>query len=118
MEYNPASGRSWRWISEHGVIRARAARRALRLAIAGETEGFPRPTTISVRVGDRQIGRWTVQPRFAVETEIPGAALGEGETAIVIDSDQFFVPAERSRRTQDRRHLALRVDEVRLTPVF
>ena len=118
MEYNPATGRSWRWMSEHGVIRARAAGRALRLDITGEVEGFSRPTTVSVRIGDRAIGRWTVRNQFAVQTQIPAAAVAEGETAIAIESDQFFVPAERSRRTADRRHLALRIEQVRLTPVF
>jgi len=71
-----------------------------------------------VRIGDRAIGRWTVRNQFAVQTQIPAAAAAEGETAVVIESDQFFVPAERSRRTADRRHLALHIEEVRLTPVF
>jgi hypothetical protein len=118
MEYNPATGRSWRWMSERGVIRARAAGRALRLDITGEVEGFSRPTTVSVRIGDRAIERWTVRDQFAVQTQIPASAVADGETAVAIESDQFFVPAERSRRTADRRHLALRIAEVRLTPVF
>jgi hypothetical protein len=118
MEYNPATGRSWRWMSEHGVIRVRAQGRALRLDVAGDAEGFSRPTTVSVRIGTRAIGRWTVRNRFEVQAPIPAAALADGETAIDIESDQFAVPAERSRRTQDRRHLALKVDELKLTPVF
>jgi hypothetical protein len=118
MEYNPATGRSWRWMSEQGVIRVRSPRRALTLEIEGSTEGFSRPTTLSVRVGDRAIGRQTVRDQFDVRMPIPAEALGDGETAIVIESDQFFVPAERSGRTRDRRHLALRVSEVRVTPVF
>ena len=31
-----------------------------------------------------------------------------GET-IVLETDQVYVPAERSRRTEDRRHLGLRI---------
>jgi hypothetical protein len=116
MEYNPATGRSWRWMSEHGVIRARTAHHALRLEIAGETERFSRPTIVSVRVGDRAIARWTVRNQFTVQTRIPPEALADDETALVVETDQYFVPAERSPRTQDRRHLALRVDDVQLTP--
>jgi hypothetical protein len=116
MEYNPASGRSWRWMSEHGVIRARAERHALRLSMRGETEGFSRPTRITVRVGDRVVAQSTVNSRFTIQAEIPADLLTGDETAIVVESDQFFVPAERSRRTQDRRHLALRVYEVQLRP--
>ncbi len=117
MEYNPATGRSWRWISEQGVIRTRALHGALTLRIAGETEGFFRTTNVSVRVGTRAIGRWAVGSQFAVETVIPADAPANDETAMVIESDQFFIPAERSRRSQDRRHLALRVNDVSLTPV-
>jgi hypothetical protein len=116
MEYNPATGRSWRWMSEHGVMRARAERRALRLSMRGETEGFSRPTRITVRVGDRVVAQSTVNSRFTIQAEIPADLLTGDETAIVVESDQFFVPAERSRRTQDRRHLALRVYEVQLRP--
>jgi hypothetical protein len=116
MEYNPATGRSWRWMSERGVIRARAERRALRLSMRGETEGFSRPTRITVRVGDRVVAQSSVNSRFTVQAEIPADLLAGEETQIVVESDQFFVPAERSRRTQDRRHLALRVFEVQLRP--
>ena len=118
MEYNPATGESWRWISERGVIRARAGHRALTLRVEGETESFWRATNVSVRVGERAIARWTVRNQFAVQAQIPADVLANDETAIVIESDRFFVPAERSRRTQDRRHLALRVDRGALTPVF
>ncbi len=81
MEYNPATGRSWRWMSERGTIRARAGHQALRLDIVGETEGFSRSTHISVRVGERAIGRWTVDSQFAVQAQIPADALADGENA-------------------------------------
>jgi hypothetical protein len=116
MEYNPVTGRSWRWMSEHGVIRARAERRPLRLSMRGETEGFSRPTRITVRVGDRVVAQSTANGRFVVQADIPADLLTGEETAIGVESDQFFVPAERSRRTQDRRHLALRVYEMQLRP--
>jgi hypothetical protein len=121
MESNPVTGRSWRWVSERGVIRARGAQSALTLAIAGDANGVFDKTTVSIRIGNRVIGRWTVRDRFAIETVIPADALPAeraGETVIVVESDRYVVPAERSRRTQDRRHLALRVDEVRLTTAF
>ena len=82
----------------------------------GETEGFSRPTRITVRVGDRVIAQSTANGRFVVQADIPADLLTGEETAIGVESDQFFVPAERSRRTQDRRHLALRVYEVQLRP--
>jgi hypothetical protein len=118
MEYNSATGRPWRWMSDRGVIRVFSGGRPLKLTIAGETEGFTGPTRVTARIGERVIGQWVVGSRFTVQTQIPAAATADGETAIGIESDQFFVPAERSRRSRDRRRLALRVTAVQLTPVF
>jgi hypothetical protein len=69
-----------------------------------------------VRVGDRVAAQSLVNSPFTVQAEIPAELLTADETAVVVESDQFFVPAERSRRTQDRRHLALRVYELQLRP--
>jgi hypothetical protein len=117
MEYNPATGESWRWVSERGVIRARAGHLRVDASRRGETGSVWRATNISVRVA-RTLARWTVRNRFAVQAQIPADVLENDETAIVIESDRYFVPAERSRRTQDRRHLALRMIDVALTPAF
>lgn len=114
MEYNPATGRSWRWMSERGVMNVRAEGRGLRLSLAGETEGFDRPTRVTARVGARVVGQWSVGREFSVDAGIPGDVLAGGDQAVTIESDQYFVPAERSRRTADRRRLALRVFEARL----
>jgi hypothetical protein len=116
MEYNPATGRTWRWMSERGVIRVHAAPRALSLAIYGETEGFSRPTGLKIQVGDRELAHVAVDSPFSLGADIPADLLTGDETAIVVESDQFFVPADRSRRTQDRRHLALKVYNVQLRP--
>jgi hypothetical protein len=114
MEYNPTTARTWRWISERGVLRAQGGAGPLRLAITGET-GVSRPTSVSVRVGDRAVARWTVDGPFSEQVEIPAASIPSADTWLTIDSDQFFVPAERSRRSADRRHLALRIFDVRLS---
>ena len=116
-EYNPSTGRMWRWMSERGVIHVRGEGHALRFILNGITETFSRPTRIRLRVGDRVIGEWTVGPRFAVDAVIPAALQTGDDTIIVVDTDQVFVPAERSRRTQDRRHLSLRVYDCQLRPV-
>ena len=115
-EYNPGTGRSWRWMSEQGVILVRAQRRAMTLSISGETEGFSRPTHISIRIADRPVGQATVDGRFSIRAQVPADLPAGEETAVVVESDQSFVPAERSRRSRDRRRLALRVYAVQLTP--
>jgi hypothetical protein len=115
-EYNPATGRSWRWMSERAVLVARSSRQPLKLTIEGDVESFWKSSHIRVRVGDRELDRWTASGPFAAEVPIPADAIVDDATSIVVESDQFFVPAERSRRSLDHRHLAVRVSEVRLTP--
>ena len=116
-EFNPTTRRLWRWMSERGVIRVRGARATAQLSLRGETETFSRPSHVVARIGDRVVGDWMVGRSFAVQARIPADVLGTGDRDITIEADQFFVPAERSRRTQDRRHLALRVYDAELTPV-
>ena len=45
---------------------------------------------------------------FSIDVPIEARA-GASPEPIVLETDQIYVPAERSRRTQDRRHLGLRI---------
>ena len=85
--------------------------------LTGETDPLPRPSRVTVRVADRVIAQFTVGREFSVQTVIPADLLAADESAIVVETDQIVVPAERSRRTQDRRHLGLRVFDFQLRPV-
>ncbi len=117
MEANPATGRLWRWMSERGVLGVRAKGRRLRFSMAGQTERFSRDSQVTLRIQDRAVAHWTVGRQFRVDADLAPDLLADEETAITIEADQFFVPAERSwRPSNDRRHLALRVDEVQLKP--
>jgi hypothetical protein len=116
-EYNPSTGRMWRWMSERGVIRAHGNGHALRLSLTGETGPFASPSSVTARVGDRVLARWSVGREFSVSARIPADALTGDEREIVVEAERFFVPAERSRRTQDRRHLSLRIYDCQLSPV-
>jgi hypothetical protein len=91
--------------------------RRVRLTLRGETENFSRPSQVSVRVGGRIVAQDMASRRFTMQAQIPADRLPPGETSIAIETDQFFVPAERGR-SRDRRHLALRVYGLELTPVF
>jgi hypothetical protein len=128
LEYNPVTGRLWRWMSERGAIRVRGAAsdrrppaaaggQALRLVLTGETDPLPRPSRVTVRVGDRVIAGFTVGRTFSVQADIADDLLTADENVILVETDQVVVPAERSRSTQDRRHLGLRLFDVQLRPV-
>jgi hypothetical protein len=112
-EYNPALGLQWRWMSERGVLRVHAAGHSLALTLKGESPlvYFSKPSRIVVRVGERIVGEQSVGDAFAIDVRIPAELIGGSESAITIETDQMYVPAERSRRARDRRHLGLRVFE-------
>jgi hypothetical protein len=119
-EYNPSVGLQWRWMSERGVLHVHAAGQPLMLTLTGESPlvYFSKPSHLVVRVGDRVIGEQVLGGAFAIEMRIPADLVAQNESEVVIETDQMYVPAERSRRTGDRRHLGLRVFEcsVRAAP--
>ncbi len=60
LEYNPATGRLWRWSSERAVLRVRSSRRALVLHLEGAFETGARTAHLIVRSGDRVISEHDV----------------------------------------------------------
>src|SRR5262249_15262012 len=118
-EYNPALGLQWRWISERGILRVHAAGRSLMLTMHGEPPSvyFSKPSSVRVTAGAHLVFAHTLATSFAVQARTPAELLAGDESVITIETDRFYVPAERSRRSSDRRHLALRVFECDLRPV-
>jgi hypothetical protein len=115
-EYNPSTGRQWRWTSERAALRIRAGGHALRLVLSGETERSGK-SRITVRIGNRILAQEEIGAHFDMSLGIPADLLSAPETTLLIESDQTHVPAERSwRGSPDRRRLGLRVYECLLTP--
>lgn len=114
-EYNPSTGRQWRWASERASLRVRAEGHALTLSLRGVTEISPRSEVV-VRVGDRILVREQVGSTLALSIGIPAEIVSGPEAIITIESDHFRVPADQSWRSSDHRHLAVRVYECRVTP--
>ena len=112
-EFNPETGRRWRWLSERGQIRVVPATAVgplpvgrLRLHLEGESprKYFSHASNLVVRAGDQTLFDAPVADDFALDIPIPN-----GIDSIVLQTDQVFTPADRSRRTADRRHLGLRI---------
>ena len=114
QEYNPATGVSWRWTSERATLRLRAGKRTLALTCAGETETFSRASRVTVRAGDRVLGTVEAGATFSFTVPVPADLLETGEAALTIETDQTYVPAERSARSHDQRHLGLKVHACRV----
>jgi hypothetical protein len=94
----------------------RAHGRAVALTLRGEIEEASTSHVI-VRVGDRVAAEFSVGRQFARTTIIPAELLGAGESLVAIESGAWYVPAERRWRARDRRRLALKLYECRITPV-
>jgi len=113
-ELNPRTGLRWRWLSERGEVKLIAGREPLVLHIEGESprKYFSRGSHFVIRSRDRVLFDRVLTDDFALDVPIPGAAegiAGPDPAIIALETDQVWVPSERSRRTQDSRHLGLRV---------
>ena len=128
QELNPRTGVRWRWLSQQGTLRMRLPLTRISLDrleapevvlhIEGESPltYFPRGSMLTVRSGWRVQLTRPLNSDFALD--VPITDLGPaGESDITLQTDQTYVPAERSSRTQDRRHLGLRIFKAELRTV-
>jgi hypothetical protein len=115
QEYNPTTGRLWRWTSERAVLRVRTEGHALSLHMDGELEAAA-VSHVVIRAGDRIVAEQDVGKTFSITAAIPAETLAGAEGAITIETSHWYIPAERSWRSSDRRHLALKIYNCQLTP--
>jgi hypothetical protein len=115
QEYNPATGKHWRWTTDRATLRVRSERRPLLLTLTGETETFRKPSHIRIRAGGQILDEREVGNTFSVSVGIPAALFDAGETSVTIETNQTYVPAERRWRSRDRRRLGLKIFDCRVT---
>jgi hypothetical protein len=110
IEYNPLLQRRWRWASDHAETIVHHADKNLTLTIAGESplRYFDRAPHILVRAGDRVLAREEPSSDFQFTVRVPSDALDAAGGRVTLETDEIFVPAERSEN-QDRRRLGLRI---------
>lgn len=112
-EYNSTTARSWRWMSERALVWVRPTGRAVTLTLAGESplRYFDRAPSVRVSIGGQELARFSPSADFTQQVRLPAAALETAGGRVVVESDRWFVPAERGE-SPDRRHLALRIYQV------
>ena len=105
-EYDPTSGRTWRWMTDRATVWVRSVGRdvILRLSAESPLRYYDAPPRIRFSAGATQLAEITPSSDFTQEVKIPAAALGAAGERIVIESDRSFVPGK-----GDQRKLALRV---------
>lgn len=111
QEWDPATGARWRWLSEKGEILVHDPGRVVRLHIEGESPRhyFSRPSRLIVRAGRTVALDETIGADFSFDVTLPRDLFGAPVSTITFETDQVYVPAERSSRSADRRHLGLRI---------
>lgn len=112
-EYNPLTARVWRWMSERSVLWVRPIGTDVLLTFSGESpmRYFDSAPSVVVSVGGREVGRFTPADDFTESIRLPAALLEPNAGRVTIESNRWFVPAERGE-SADPRHLALRIYDV------
>jgi hypothetical protein len=129
QEYNPRTGLRWRWLSDHGEMKlgwrttpiTRGDTTAVvpvggaTLRVDGESprKYFSRGSHLVIRADGQAIFDEVLSSDFSLHVPIAQPA-----RMLTFDVDQFYVPAERSRWTHDRRRLALRIFRCEIVPAF
>ncbi len=114
QESNPSTGLRWRWMSNRGELLIAPAHRPVVLRLDGEAPRtyFGRGSRLVIRAADHVVLDQTLSADFSLAVPI-----AEQRGTVTLETDQAYVPAERSRRTKDRRRLGLRIYRCEIDPV-
>jgi len=115
IEYSDQMQRRWQWTTNRAETFVNAAGRDLTLTLSGESplRYFDAAPRVTVRAGSQVLT--TAQPSddFQLTVKVPAAALAASDGMLTIETDQSFVPHERSG-SPDRRTLGLRLFELKI----
>jgi hypothetical protein len=105
-EYNPTTGRTWRWMTERATLWVRSVGRDVTLTMSVESplRYFQAPPALQMTVGGQTVAQLAPSGDFRWEVRIPAALLPAANEEVVIQSDKSFMPGN-----GDDRNLALRV---------
>jgi hypothetical protein len=108
-EFNTTFG-AWRWAGERAALQIFGAPRAIRITMRIESplRYFDEAPVVKVRAGDREIVSATIDSTREWTFDVPADAIAASRGVVTIETNKFFVPAERSGGA-DQRHLGLRV---------
>jgi hypothetical protein len=117
MEYNPQTGRAWRWMAEAADIRVAVDRQDLVLRVTGESplKDFDTAPHVTIRAGAVTIGQFQPSAPFSVEYPVQAGVLDRADGLLSLATDLTFVPDERTKNG-DRRRLGLRIYSLSVRP--
>lgn len=109
-ESHERSGQSWRWTSREAKLWLFNPGRDLTLVISGEdpTRYYRGGTEMTVLVGEREVGRFTLDDHFSQAVSIPVEPLSVARGRVTLRFADAHVPG-RLRAPPDMRELGVRV---------
>lgn len=114
-EYNPATGRRWRWTGERAAIRV-VAPGDVRVTVSGESPVtyYDAPVRLTLRAGPAMLATWRPEADFTFEVDVPASALAAADGRLTLETDRTWVPDERLGNG-DRRRLGLRIFDLHVS---
>jgi hypothetical protein len=115
VEYDPVTGRLWRWSNAASRLRVESFGSRVRLRLQGESplKYFRVSPKVSVRAGTRLIHSFSPNSDFELTISVPAEALHEAQGILTIETTGTFVPDE-TVHNGDHRRLGLRLFDVRV----
>ena len=115
VEYSDQMQRRWQWTTARAETFVNSAGRDLTLRIAGESplRYFDKPPHVTIRAGNQVLARAEPSTDFELDVKVPASALAASDGMLTIETDESFVPYERTG-SPDRRTLGLRLFELTL----
>ncbi|HET9467643.1 MAG TPA: hypothetical protein VFO48_04500, partial [Vicinamibacterales bacterium] len=110
VEYSDQMQRRWQWTTARAETFVNAAGKDVTLRLSGESplRYFDRAPRVTIRAGSQVLGTSESAADFDLTVKVPAAALAASDGMLTIETDQSFVPHERSG-SPDRRTLGLRI---------
>jgi hypothetical protein len=115
LEWDAAAKKLWRWTGPWARLRVHHADHDLSLRLAGDSplKYLDSVPSLTLRAGDRVLGRLVPSDQFVWDVPVPADALARSQGELTLETDTTFVPDDREHNG-DRRPLGLRMFEVSL----
>ncbi len=110
IEYSKDLQRRWRWTTGRAQTFVNSGGRDLTLTLGGESplRYFDAQPRVIVRAGNQVLATAGPSVDFELTVKIPASAIAAADGMLTLETDQTFVPHERSG-SPDRRTLGLRI---------
>ena len=98
IEYSRNLQRRWRWTTGRAETFVNTGGRDVTLTLAGESplRSFDTPPRVIVRAGSQVLATAEPSDDFELTVKVPASALAAADGILTIETNQTFVPNERS----------------------